>query len=83
MRENLIIGGRGQVTLPVTTRKRLGIGPGDVLTLEERNGEVVLRPAAVIEVQHYDDQQIARWDSEDRLAPDEEGQIRARLTGTP
>jgi len=83
MRENLIIGGRGQVTLPVSTRKRLGIAPGDVLTLEERNGEVVLRPTAVIEVQLYDDQQIAQWDVEDRMTPDEERQIRARLTGTP
>jgi len=83
MRENLIIGGRGQVTLPVSTRKRLGIAPGDVLTLEERNGEVVLRPTAVIEVHLYDDQQIAQWDVEDRMTPDEERQIRARLTGTP
>ena len=82
MCEKLIIGRRGQVTLPAGTRKRLGIRPGDVLTLEERNGEVVLRPTAVIEVQHYDDQQIAQWDAEDRLDPAEERQIRARLTGT-
>jgi AbrB family looped-hinge helix DNA binding protein len=58
------------VTLPAALRKRLGIAPGDVLIVEDRDGELVFKPAAVLEIEHYSDAQIARWDQEDRLDDD-------------
>ncbi len=67
MRENLTVSGRGQITLPANMRKRLGIEAGGVLIAEEREGDIVLRPAAVLEVETYSDADIARWDAEDRL----------------
>lgn len=67
MRENLTVSGRGQITLPANMRKRLGIEAGGVLIAEEREGDIVLRPAAVLEVETYSDDDIARWDAEDRL----------------
>jgi antitoxin PrlF len=67
MRESLTVSSRGQITLPVNMRKRLGIEAGGVLIAEEREGDILLRPAAVLEIETYSDADIARWDAEDRL----------------
>ena len=67
MRESLTVSGRGQITLPANMRKRLGIEAGGVLIAEEREGDIVLRPAAVLEIETYSDADIVRWDAEDRL----------------
>ena len=66
-RTKLIVTQRGQVTLPAGVRKRLGIKEGDVLTLEERSGEMVIRPTAVLDLDVYSGDEIARWDGEDKL----------------
>lgn len=67
MRVSLTVSGRGQITLPANMRKRLGIEAGGVLIAEEREGDIVLRPAAVLEIETYSDADIARWDAEDRM----------------
>ena len=67
MRESLTVSGRGQITLPASMRKRLGIEAGGVLIAEDREGDIVLRPAAVLEIETYSDADVARWDAEDRL----------------
>ena len=36
MGEPLVVSGRGQITLPVALRKRLGLKGGDVVILEDR-----------------------------------------------
>ena len=59
MSQTLVVSGRGQITLPATTRKRIGIKGGDVVILEDRGSEIVLKPGVVLEVQHYSDNQIA------------------------
>jgi antitoxin PrlF len=71
MRQNLLVSSRGQITLPSSVRKRLGIQSGGIVTLEERDNVVVLRPAAVVEIETYSDGDIAQWDKEDRLEPAE------------
>ena len=68
MNETLLVSSRGQITLPAALRKRLGIKAGSVIILEERGNEVVLKPAIVLEVQHYADEQIAKWDEDDQLS---------------
>jgi len=60
-------------------RKRFGIKAGGVLVVEDRNGELVLRPAAVVELDTYTDEEIGRWDREDRLAPGERSRILKKL----
>ena len=67
MRESLTVSSRGQITLPAEIRKRMGILAGGVVILEEREGEVALRPAAVLEIETYGDVDIARWNAEDQL----------------
>jgi len=75
VKENIVVSGRGQITLPASMRKRLGIKAGGVLVVEDRKGELVLRPAAVVELDTYTDEEIARWEREDRLAPGERSRI--------
>ena len=67
MRDNLTVSSRGQITLPAGLRKKLGIESGGTVIAEERNGEVVLRPAVILEIEMYSDDDISRWDEEDRL----------------
>ena len=79
MRETLVVSGRGQVTLPASVRKKYGIGPGDVVILDDQSGQLTLRPAAVIEVETYSDEQIREWNDADRLTADERERILAKL----
>jgi bifunctional DNA-binding transcriptional regulator/antitoxin component of YhaV-PrlF toxin-antitoxin module len=60
-------------------QRRLGIKAGGVLVVEDRKGELVLRPAAVVELDSYTDEEIARWEREDRLAPGERSRILKKL----
>ena len=70
-----MVSSRGQITLPAALRKRLGIKSGDVVILEDRGNEVVLKPGIVLEIQHYSDEQIAQWDAEDKLSDQERAEI--------
>jgi AbrB family looped-hinge helix DNA binding protein len=76
----VVVSARGQITLPSGLRRRLGIREGGVVTLEERNGALILRPAAVFELTMYGDQEISRWDAEDALDDAERRRIRKKLT---
>ena len=79
MRQNILVSNRGQITLPASVRKRLGIQSGGVVTFEERDNAVVLRPAAVVEIETYSDEEIAKWDKEDRLGAGERNALLKRL----
>jgi antitoxin PrlF len=79
VKENIVVSGRGQITLPASMRKRLGIKAGGVLVVEDRKGELVLRPAAVVELDTYTDEEISRWEREDRLAAVERSRIVKKL----
>ncbi len=67
MRQTLIVSNRGQLTLPANLRKRFGIKNGGAIILEERDNELVLKPAMVLEVEMYTDEQVLAWDEADRL----------------
>ena len=82
MGEPLVVSGRGQITLPAALRKRLGLKGGDVVILEDRGSEIVLKPGVVLEIQLYGDEQIAEWDAEDALAADERDRL-VRKLGQP
>jgi AbrB family looped-hinge helix DNA binding protein len=75
MKETLIVSSRGQVTLPALLRKRIGIKEGSAVIIEDRGNELVLRPAAVLEIDIYSDRQIAEWDTADRLVKDEKNAV--------
>jgi antitoxin PrlF len=77
MRQTLIISNRGQLTLPANVRKRFGIKNGGAVILEERENELVLKPAMVLEVEMYSDEQVLAWDEAD-LLDDTERQVLLR-----
>ena len=79
LREVLMVSSRGQVTLPAEMRRHLGIEPGGAVIVEECEGELRIKPAALIEVETYNDDQIAAWDRADILGHKERGQILARF----
>ena len=79
MYDNLVVSSRGQITLPASIRKRLGIKPGSVVTIEERNGDLVLRLATTAAIDCYTEEQIAQWNNEDQLDEAERRAILERL----
>jgi AbrB family looped-hinge helix DNA binding protein len=79
MRQTLIVSSRGQITLPADIRKQFGIKSGAPVIIEDRNGELVLKPAVVVEVEMYSTEQIAEWDRQDQLNEAERKAVLARL----
>ena len=80
MKENIVVSGRGQITLPASMRRRLGIKEGSVLVVEDRKGELVLRPAAVVELDSYTDEEVVRWERECFSPASGRSRIRAQET---
>ena len=78
-RELLTVSSRGQITLPAEMRRHLGITPGGAVIVEECNGELRLKPAAVLELERYSNAQIADWDQADVLPAAEREAILNRL----
>jgi len=79
MRQTLIVSNRGQLTLPANLRKRFGIKDGGAVILEERDNELVLKPAMVLEVEMYTNAQVSAWDEADRLEDAERQSVLQRL----
>ena len=79
LREVLTVSSRGQITLPAEMRRHLGIEPGGAVIVEDCGGELRLKPAAVLEVELYSDEDIAEWDQADALSDHERQQILERL----
>ncbi len=47
--------------------------------MEEKKNELILKPAAVMEIEIYDDTQIMQWDKDDGLTDTERDQIKKSL----
>jgi AbrB family looped-hinge helix DNA binding protein len=81
--ENLIVSARGQLTLPAKLRKRLGIEPGSVVVAEEKDGALVLRPAVVLPIRIYTDEEIAEWTADDAMSEVDLAALKTRLSRLP
>ena len=79
MKQTLIVSNRGQLTLPANLRKRFGIKNGGAVILEERDNELILKPAMVLELEMYTDAQVSAWDEADRLDDAERQNVLQRL----
>jgi len=79
MRETLKVSSRGQITLPASIRKRVGIQEGSAVIIEDRGNEVVLKPAAFFEIEMYSDKQIAEWEEADRMSANKKAAILKKL----
>ena len=78
-----MVSSRGQVTPPTAPRERLGIKGGGVVIAEDHRSEIVLKPGVELELDHYEDDQIAQWDAQDRQADEERQRFAAALAADP
>ena len=74
-KQTLIVSERGQITLPKNLRDRLAIKPGTALIAEEKDGQLLLRPALVTPVRIYSDEEIQSWLKDDRITADKRKRI--------
>ena len=79
MKELVKVSNRGQITLPVHIRRTLGISSGGTLLVEEKDGELRLKPAVVFELDTYSDEQITNWEKEDEFAPGQRERLEEAL----
>jgi len=47
------VGKRGSIIVPATLRKRFGIEEGSIVTAEEKDDGILIRPAVVIPIERY------------------------------
>jgi len=78
---NLVkLGKKGQVSIPRSTLRELGITDEQMLTVEAtEDGAIVLRPAAVYPLELYDDARIAEFLAEDEVPAD----LKERIDAAP
>jgi AbrB family looped-hinge helix DNA binding protein len=55
------VGKRGAIIVPANLRKRFGIEEGTIVTAEERDEGILLRPAVVIPVERYSPERKAEF----------------------
>jgi len=59
--EAVRVGKRGTIIVPAKLRKRYGITEGGLVTTEEREGGVLIRPAIVLPVERYTPERKAEF----------------------
>lgn len=79
MKENLLVSGKGQITLPAAMRRALGLGANTIVTAEQQGGRIVLMPAMVVETEIFSEPDVAAWDAADRFGRGEREALEARL----
>lgn len=74
------LGKKGQVSIPKSVLKRVGIS-GEVPLLVEttEDGAIVLRQAAVYPIEIYSEARISEFLEEDRLTPEDSKRIKSAL----
>ena len=55
------VGKRGAIIVPANLRKRFGIEEGTIVTAEERDDGILIRPAIVVPVERYTPQRKAEF----------------------
>jgi len=71
------LGKKGQLSLPRTILKRLGLTGQELLLVDiAPDGSIVLRPAGVYPLEIYSDRRVAEFLDEDRLSPREARRLR-------
>src|SRR5438874_1847574 len=61
MIESAKVGKRGAIIVPARLRKRFGIEEGTMVTAEEREDGILLRPAVVVPVEKYTPERKAEF----------------------
>jgi AbrB family looped-hinge helix DNA binding protein len=59
--ESAKVGKRGAIVVPAKLRRRFGIEEGSIVTAEERDDGILIRPAVVIPVERYTPERQAEF----------------------
>ncbi|HOV22173.1 MAG TPA: AbrB/MazE/SpoVT family DNA-binding domain-containing protein [Candidatus Ratteibacteria bacterium] len=85
--ETVIIGERGQITIPKELRKKYKFNPKTPVIIEDRDGEIVIKPAVVVSMdkiksllKEYDNEFIQEMVKSLSLSSDEEKKILKKWT---
>ena len=80
--DTVIVGERGQITIPKEIRKKYGIKKRQPLIIEDKDGEIVIKPAVAVPIKEleklvrkFDDDFIREIIKEDLLKDGEEEKI--------
>jgi AbrB family looped-hinge helix DNA binding protein len=55
------VGKRGAIIVPASLRKRFGIEEGSIVTAEEKDDGILIRPAVVIPIERYSSERKAEF----------------------
>jgi AbrB family looped-hinge helix DNA binding protein len=55
------VGKRGAIIMPASLRKRFGIAEGSIVTAEEKDDGILIRPAVVVPVERYSPERKAEF----------------------
>ena len=55
------VGKRGSIIVPANLRKRFGIEEGTIVTAEEKDDGILIRPAVVVPVERYSPERKAEF----------------------
>ena len=80
--ETLIVGERGQITIPKDVRERLGIRPKAPVVIEVKEDGLVIRPAVTVALRKFSDKTIKEITREDKLDGGERKKILAKYGGS-
>jgi len=59
--ESAKVGKRGAIVIPAKLRRRFGIEEGTVVTAEEREDGILIRPAVVVPIERYTPERKAEF----------------------
>jgi len=69
--ESAKVGKRGAIIVPAKLRKRFGIEEGSIVTAEERDDGILIRPAVVIPIERYSPERKAEFLLSNAVTPDD------------
>ena len=80
MPEVIKLGRKGQLSIPSSILKRLGLeGDSFLIADTAEDGSIVLRPAGVYPIESYSDDRLVEFEAENRMNEDEQQRVEAFL----
>ena len=74
---------KGLMTIPKAMREKVGIKEGDVAKVRVEGNKIVLEPRQEAEYRIFTDEEIKRWEKEDRLSKAELKKAKKLLADIP
>ncbi len=65
----ILVSERGQITLPVSIRKKYAIDSSTPLIAEETSEGLLLKKANLTPLKTYSDSEVKKWKEEDKIMP--------------